>query len=84
MKELILAAILAGNIYPMSGKVVIINSMNDTVTFQTKAGFLYDFYTEDGDWMIGDNVAVIMSDNGTHDDVTDDEVLAVRYAGYDE
>ena len=83
MKELILAAILAGNIYPISGKVVTVDALEDTVTFQTESGMLYEFSGTE-DWMIGDNVAAIMWDNDTQEDVTDDAIMTVRYTGYNE
>jgi len=84
MKELILSLILAGNIYPMSGKVAVIDRINETITFETETGMLFEFYTEDYDWMIGDNVAAIMWDNATPDTKRDDEVLCARYTGYDD
>lgn len=83
MKELILAAILAGNIYPISGKVVTVDVPEDAVTFRTQSGMLYAFSGTE-DWMIGDNVAAIMWDSGTPDDVRDDEIMSVRYTGYNE
>jgi hypothetical protein len=83
MKELILAAILAGNIYPISGKVVTVDALEDTVTFQTESGMLYAFSGTE-DWMIGDNVAAIMWDNDTPEDVTDDAIMTVRYTDYNE
>ena len=83
MKELILAAILAGNIYPISGKIVTVDALEDTVTFQTESGMLYAFSGTE-DWMIGDNVAAIMWDNDTLEDVTDDAIMTVRYTGYNE
>ena len=82
MKSMILALILAANIYPLSGKVVELNTIEDTVTFETESGMLYGFYGVE-DWMIGDHVAAIMYDNETPNDVTDDEILTVRYTGYD-
>lgn len=82
MKELILTLILAANIYPTSGKVVKLDALEDTVTFETSSGILYEFYGVE-DWFIGDYVAAIMYDNGTPRTVLDDEILSVRYTGFD-
>lgn len=46
----------------------------------TADSHVYGFISQDGDWMDGDLVAVIMGNNGTAD-VTDDMVLAARYIG---
>lgn len=83
MKELILTLILTANIYPTSGKVVKLNALEDTVTFETSSGLLYEFYGIE-DWYLGDHVAAIMYDNGTPETVVDDEIMSVRYTGYDE
>lgn len=50
------------------------------VTVESCTGFLYQFYSEDGDWATGDLCSCIMSNNGT-ENITDDEILSTRYAG---
>lgn len=82
MKEIILAAILASNIYPTAGKIVDADVLEDSVTFETASGMLYEFGGIE-DWVVGDTVAAIMYDNETSYDVTDDIILSARYAGND-
>lgn len=44
-------------------------------------GYIYSFEGSD-DWAPGDIAALIMGDNGTPENIKDDTINAVRYAGY--
>lgn len=68
-------------IYPDAMVVDEIDKENDIVYIKTCAGNIYSFYGVE-DWMVGDIVAVIMSDNGTPETITDDIIITTRYAGY--
>ena len=70
---------ISGNLYPLAGTVVAVDRPDDTVTVQDGAG---NFWRFDGaeDWQTGDLCALLMNDNGT-EDVRDDVILQVRYAG---
>lgn len=65
--------------YPKAGIVTAIDRDADTVTFTDGAGLDWSFYGVE-DYMVGDYVAAIMDDNGT-ENVLDDEIVTVRYAG---
>ena len=71
-------------LYPQTYIVTEVSEETDNgfylVTVESCTGFLYQFYSEDEDWLPGDLVACIMSDNGT-ENITDDEILSTRYAG---
>ena len=73
----VLAMISRGLIYPDAMTVTSISE--DTVTIETATGNQFQFYGAE-DYEVGDTVAAIMYSNGT-DDVTDDSILCVRYAG---
>jgi len=86
-KSLIGAAVLAasilastGTIYPQTMIVTGIDRAADTVEIETAAGHIYAFYGAE-DYETGDVVSAILYNNLTPD-VTDDEILAVRYAGW--
>ena len=66
-------------VYPRSGIVTGIDRGADVVTWTDAAGLDWSFYGVE-DWMIGDGVAALMDDNGTAI-VTDDAIVAVRFAG---
>lgn len=80
MLNLLFTLIMAGTLYTTGGRVVDVvdggRSRDDVVTVQTAAG-LHQFYADDLE--IGDGVALMMYDNGTPDNVTDDIVLSVKY-----
>lgn len=67
------------NIYPATMTVTSVS--NNVVTMETSTGYIYEMEGAE-DWMPGDLAALIMSDNGTPDNVTDDEIVSARYAGY--
>ena len=66
-------------IYPLAGRIVEIDNLDDTVTFEDGAGLLWTFYGVE-DYAIGDVVACIVWDAGTQK-VYDDEIIDVVYAG---
>ena len=76
----LLAFLALFGLYPMTARVVETNETNDTVTVETATGFRFAFYGVE-DWQIGDFASCIMYDNGT-DEITDDAILTVRYAGH--
>lgn len=73
----VLAMISRGLIYPDAMTVTDVSG--NTVTVETVTGNAFQFYGSE-DYEVGDTVATIMYSNGT-DDVTDDSILCVRYAG---
>ena len=73
----VLALISSGTIYPDAMTVTDITQ--DTVTIETSTGNLFQF-TGAEDYEVGDMAATIMYSHGT-EDVTDDSILCVRYAG---
>lgn len=75
------AAAPQSSIYPDAMVVDEIDRAADVVYIKTCAGLVYSFEGVE-DWMIGDLAAVIMDDNGTPDNVKDDIILTVKYAGY--
>lgn len=66
--------------YPNSGIVTDIYPEADMVIVATSTGSRWSFRGVE-DWMVGDNAAMIMDDNGTPDYVFDDEIVSVRYCG---
>jgi len=74
-----LALVLAfiRSLYPDAMTVTDITQ--DTVTIETSTGNLFQF-TGAEDYEVGDMVATIMYSHGT-EEVTDDSILCVRYAG---
>ena len=65
--------------YPATMEIT--NISGDVVTMETATGHIYEM-TGAEDYMTGDLVSLIMDDNGTPDDVTDDSIVTARYAGY--
>lgn len=78
---LALQATASAEIYPAAYLVTDTDPARDMITLTTATGLNFEWY-EIEDWMPGDIAAAIMSDNGTPDDITDDEILQLRYAGY--
>lgn len=68
-------------IYPEAFVIDEIDKESDLVYIKTAAGMIYSFKGVE-DWMVGDIVAAIMSDNGTPRDIRDDIIISTRYAGY--
>lgn len=65
--------------YPATMEIT--NISGDVVTMETATGHIYEM-TGAEDYLPGDLVALIMDDNGTPDDITDDAIISARYAGY--
>ena len=79
-KILIALVLHAGALYPMTGIVVEVNYDEDIVSVEDFNGNIWEFYGCE-DWMEGDVCALLMNDCGTAE-VTDDEIVSVRYCGY--
>lgn len=67
------------DLYPTAGTVVEVNREEDTVTVMDAAGNLWTFAQAD-DWQVGDLAALLMDGHNT-ENITDDEIISVRYAG---
>ena len=67
--------------YPTTMIVRNIDTANDLVRMSTASGHIYEMYGVE-DYNIGDAVALIMSNNGTADDVTDDIIVQAQYSGF--
>ena len=66
--------------YAATGRVMAVSAGTDTVIVEDYSGNLWAF-TGAEDWMEGDCVSLVMSDAGTPE-ITDDEILSVRYSGW--
>ena len=75
------AAVQHKSYYPLSARVVEIDRTADLVTVETAVGMLYEFYGTE-DYCTGDLISLLMHDNSTPDDVTDDMILDARFSGY--
>lgn len=76
----LLAALISGGvIYPQTMEVVAVEQ--ELVTFETATGHQYQLFDAE-DWMVGDLAAVIMYNNQTPEDVTDDYFIGARYSGF--
>lgn len=67
-------------IYPQTAVVTEVSMEENLVEVTTPNGESFVF-EEAEDWEIGDNVNMIMSNNGTFRDSTDDVIISVRYTG---
>ena len=68
-------------LYPNVGIVTEVDTESDTVYWSDGNDKRYFFGTED--WMVGDGIAVIMSDEGT-EEITDDRMVGnPRYINLD-
>lgn len=70
------------NTYPKASYVVALNYESDTVTVEDATGNLWDFYGCE-DCMEGDIIVMTMDDNGTPNSIYDDEILQVRFSGWE-
>lgn len=68
-------------LYPHTAVVSKVDYKEDTVYCEDFNGHVWMF-TECDDWNCGDIVSMIMDTNGTDDDITDDEIVSVKYSGY--
>ena len=64
--------------YPTVGEVIELIDEWDCVTVETHDGHQWVFGPID-DWDVGDSVCLVMNDNGTEFDVTDDTIVARKY-----
>lgn len=69
------------NIYPMTGIVTEINYSEDYITLTDSNGNNWE-WTGIEDWMEGDVVSCLMSDNSTADNIYDDEILTIQFSGF--
>ena len=79
--ETILAIVTALGLYSQTFVVIDLETETDTVVCMDATENLWEFQGIE-DWQKGDIVSAIMTDNGTPDDVTDDEFVSIRYSGY--
>lgn len=80
MKTALLALVLSMGIYPAAGTVIQTDRAAGLVTVQTACGHVWQFEGVE-DWNPGDGCALLMSNNGTPDSVTDDVIINARYTG---
>lgn len=87
LSSYLISLLLMGNpnavvavVYPQTAVVTEVSMEENLVEVTTPNGESFVF-EEAEDWIIGDNVNMIMSDNGTFEDSTDDIILSVRYTG---
>lgn len=64
--------------YPLLMVATEVNAEN-IVTAEDREGNLWEFESDDA--FTGDLYMCIMTDNGTPEDITDDEIVTLRYAG---
>ena len=69
--------------YPTCGIIVENDERTETVTVEDFNGNHWQFNGVE-DWLVGDIVSMIMSDNGTPDTIYDDQIVMVKYSGYRE
>lgn len=69
------------NVYATAAFVAYIDQESETVTFEDADG---NQWSVDGvgEWEKGGLAVLVMQDSGTHDDLTDDEILTVEYSGF--
>jgi len=68
-------------VYPLTAQIVELDRANDIVTCEDGAGLLWQFEGCE-DWEEGDIASLLMNDNATPDNVFDDIIEMVRYAGF--
>ena len=66
--------------YPETAIVTAIDYKTDIVTATCPGGIMWEFYGC-GDYSEGDIVRMLMYDNGTPNDIQDDQIKIVWYAG---
>lgn len=75
------AALCGSSTYPATGLVVNLDATKDIVTVLTGNDMLWDFCGVE-DYELGDMVSLLMDDNGTPDDITDDLIVKAQYSGF--
>ena len=81
MINLFAASLAAASLLFYPATMTVTNVQNDVVTMETSTGHVYEMEGAE-DWMPGDLAALVMSDNGTPEDITDDVIMSARYTGY--
>lgn len=73
----------ASQLYPQGMTITALDATTDgyKVTAETAEGYVYAFITDIDDYGVGDHIAVIMDNNGTPQDISDDHVIDSRYTG---
>lgn len=74
------STIIAPTYYPTTTVVTEVTAEN--VKVKTFSGIEYTMPNEGEDWFEGDLASLIMEENGTSDDITDDTVVVARYSGW--
>ena len=72
---------LSYSLYPTCGVVSELNEANDLVIFTDFNGNEWEFKGVE-DWIEGDIVSAIMSDNCTPENIYDDVIVQTRYSGW--
>lgn len=73
-------AMVAPTYYPTTTVVTEVNA--ETVKVKTFSGIEYTMLAEGEDWIEGDIASLIMEENGTPYDITDDNIIVARYSGW--
>lgn len=74
------STIIAPTYYPTTTVVTEVTAEN--VKVKTFSGIEYTMPNDGEDWFEGDLASLIMEENGTPDDITDDTVVIARYSGW--
>lgn len=74
------SATIASTYYPTTTVVTEVNT--ETVKVKTFSGIEYTMPNDGEDWLEGDIASLIMEENGTPNDITDDTVVVARYGGW--
>lgn len=74
------STMVAPTYYPTTTVVTEVNA--ETVKVRTFSGIEYTMPNEGEDWIEGDLASLIMEENGTSDDITDDNIITARYSGW--
>lgn len=72
---------ISGSLYPRTAFISELDYEKDIVTVTDCVGYDWQFYGCE-DWEIGDMVSMIMSDNGTPNNIKDDIIVDCQYGGY--
>lgn len=73
---------VAEQTYPATGIVTTVSESGQFVEFTDFNGNQWILWGDPEDWVCGDRIAVIMSDNGTPDSIYDDKIMSSRYCGW--
>ena len=71
---------LSGNFYPLTVKVIDINTDYDVITAIDGAGNIWQ-WDGDCDWLLGDYASLLMYDFNTPK-IFDDEIVDIKYTGF--